>query len=166
MNYQRDKLKKMLLECKKHLDRLKKAHQKIKAHFPLALDTYKELSDDTVAYLDQFLFRFSKLQDTLSQKVFPLLLINLGEEIKRMPFIDRLNRLEELEFLKADEWLELREIRNLLTHEYPLEEQDIIEDLNEIVNRYVKLEDIFNAIYRFCEKKLNESTIIRVACKK
>ena len=76
MNSQRDKLKKILLECKKHLERLKKAHQKIKGHFPLALDTYKELSDDTVAYLDQFLFRFSKLQDTLSQKVFPLLLIN------------------------------------------------------------------------------------------
>ncbi len=37
--------------------------------------------------LDQFIFRFSKFQDSMGNKLFPTLLINLGEDITSKPFI-------------------------------------------------------------------------------
>jgi hypothetical protein len=46
------------------------------------------------------IFRFSKLQDTMGDKIFPYILELNGEKVKVMTFV---NRLEELEFLYKDE---------------------------------------------------------------
>jgi len=44
----------------------------------------------------------------------------LGEEITALAAIDRLNRLEQLGWLPAaEEWTELRRMRNEFAHEYP-----------------------------------------------
>jgi hypothetical protein len=43
-----------------------------------------------------------------------------GENIDSLSFIDKLLRVEKLGILEdANHWLNLRELRNLLTHEYP-----------------------------------------------
>jgi hypothetical protein len=56
----------------------------------------------------------------MGARLMPAILRALGEEITAMPAIDRLNRLEQLGWLpSADEWTELRRIRNEFTHEYP-----------------------------------------------
>ena len=50
-----------------------------------------------------------------------------------MPFIDILNTLEKLSIIEgAEQWLSLREIRNLVTHEYSGNEQEMVEALNEL----------------------------------
>jgi uncharacterized protein with HEPN domain len=50
-----------------------------------------------------------------------------------MPFIDILNTLEKLSIIEgAEQWLSLREIRNLVTHEYSGNEQDMVDALNEL----------------------------------
>lgn len=64
-------------ESKKHFLRLNKASEKIKSLIPLDKDSYLNLNDDEIAYLDQFIFRFSKLQDTLGNKLFKTVLIYL-----------------------------------------------------------------------------------------
>lgn len=69
--------------------------------------------------LDQLLFRFTKLQDAMGTRLLPATLAALAEPVEDWPMIDRLNRLEKLGFLNADEWLRWRQIRNQLSHEYP-----------------------------------------------
>ena len=114
--------------CNLHSERMSFALEKIKIHFPLNKDKYLLLQPEELSFLDQLIFRFSKLQDSMGGRLFPAVLENLGEEIKEMPFIDRLIKLEELNVIPgADEWMVLRETRNLVTHEYPFIADEVIE---------------------------------------
>ena len=101
-----DTLSETLQICKLHHKRMKYAFDKIEKHFPLNEDEYKKLSPDALSYLDQLIFRFSKLQDAMGERLFPSLLENLGEDISGKPFIDLLTKLEKLNLLKDyKQWL-------------------------------------------------------------
>lgn len=69
--------------------------------------------------VDQLLFRFTKLQDALGERLIPATLAQLAEPFEDWPMRDRLNRLEKLGYLNADDWLRWRAVRNRLAHEYP-----------------------------------------------
>jgi uncharacterized protein with HEPN domain len=61
--------------------------------------------------------RFARTSDILTQKVLKTLFILLQENIKTI--IDAANFLEKLEVIeKADDLLNIREIRNQIAHEY------------------------------------------------
>jgi len=135
------RLNEYLLQCDMHLKRMNFAKNKV--NFPLKYKTYDSLGLEDFSYLDQFVFRFSKLQDTIGTKIFPLILEILGEEVKKLSFIDRLNRLEELEFINAEKWIELREIRNSATHEYFSNMYMIVDNLNAIYEASNELEKIY-----------------------
>ena len=66
---------------------------------------------------DQILFRFTKLQDALGERLVPATLQCLAESFEEWPMRDRLDRLEG--YLRVDDWLRWRELRNRLAHEYP-----------------------------------------------
>lgn len=68
---------------------------------------------------DQILFRLSKLQDTLGERMVPATLLALVEPCEQWPMRDRLDRLEKLGYLDVMQWLGWRELRNRLAHEYP-----------------------------------------------
>jgi hypothetical protein len=69
--------------------------------------------------LDQFAYRYTRLQDDMGARLMPAALLVLGEEVAAMPVLDRLNRLEQIGWLpSADEWAELRRIRNEFDHDY------------------------------------------------
>ena len=80
-----------------------------------------ELEADRVKMrlVDQLLFRFTKLQDALGQRLVPATLAALAEPSDEWPMRDRLNRLEKLGYLDVDDWMRWRETRNRLAHEYP-----------------------------------------------
>ena len=101
------------------------------------------------------LFRFTKLQDTLGEKVFPLILALANEPVKKMSFIDRLNRLEELEILDKSEWVSLRANRNEIAHEYSYNEEDVVENITFIYTKSSDLIAIYNKIYNYCHKKFD-----------
>ncbi|MGE3104325.1 MAG: hypothetical protein AB7K14_03650 [Lysobacterales bacterium] len=69
--------------------------------------------------MDQLLFRFMKLQDTVGERLIPQTLATLREPFEDWSMRDRLNRLEKLGYLDVDDWLSWREVRNQLAHEYP-----------------------------------------------
>lgn len=78
-----------------------------------------ERDQTVVRLLDQILYRFTKLQDALGERLIPATLAALSEPFEDWPVRDRLNRLEKLGYLEVDDWLRWREVRNRLAHEYP-----------------------------------------------
>lgn len=78
------------------------------------------IDKDDRRLLDQFAYRYTRLQDDLGARLLPAVLRALGEDVTPMPVIDRLNRLEQLGWLpSAADWAELRRIRNEFAHDYP-----------------------------------------------
>ena len=152
MNVYQEKVEKSLEECVKHLRRMNWAHERMSPSMPLTACTYVELSEETVGYIDQYLFRFSKLQDALGNKLFRAILLFLGEDIENRPFTDILNRLEKLELIPSrDEWLALRSVRNELSHEYEDNPEEMSEILNEIFAMKTTLESYYHTIASYYE---------------
>lgn len=67
--------------------------------------------------LDAFVARFGRLQDTVGDKLLPALLSALAEPTGAA--IDNLDKAEKLGLLaSADNWMEMRRLRNQMVHEY------------------------------------------------
>jgi len=76
-----------------------------------------EKDPDLAERVEAFVGRFGRLQDTVGDKLLPLLLFALGENPSAA--IDNLDRAERLGLVKsADEWMIMRNIRNQMIHEY------------------------------------------------
>ncbi len=76
-----------------------------------------DVDTDLSERVEAFVARFSRLQDTLGDKLIPTLLRALGEPIGAV--IDNLDRAERLGWLSsADDWLATRQLRNRMIHEY------------------------------------------------
>lgn len=102
---------------------------------------------ETIKTIDSFIYRFSEIQDYMGEKFFPAVLDNLDEYKSFLSFKDILNKLEKLELLEsAAQWMSYREIKNTLTHEYPDNENDIIEGIKLAVNAYEKITKIYEII--------------------
>jgi hypothetical protein len=83
------------------------------------LEQATRLEEDTglAEQVEAFVGRFGRLQDTVGDKLLPLMLTALGE--KPSAAIDNLDRAERLGLIKsADEWLTMRNLRNQMVHEY------------------------------------------------
>jgi len=81
---------------------------------------FETLSDDQIRSLDQFILRFTKLQDAMGNHLFPSILQFLQEPYEERPMLDKLNRLEKLGYINSsDLWQDIRNIRNKFTHDYP-----------------------------------------------
>ena len=131
------------------------AFDKLKHLFPLTVDKYSNITKEEISFLDQLIFRFSKMQDTMGRRLFPSLLNYLGEDITGKPFIDNLNSLEKLGLLKTDDWLILRETRNTVTHEYPFVTEDLIEGLNQLQEHSMQLIKIFETCKEYAVQRMN-----------
>ena len=94
LSEKRDKLMEAVQLCTIHSERMSFAWGKIKMYFPLDKERYVHLQPEELSYFDQLIFRFSKLQDSMGGKLFPTILENLGEDVRELPFIDRLTKLE------------------------------------------------------------------------
>lgn len=95
---------------------------------PMTTESLKGIAGDSLLAerLDAFVSRFSRLQDTLTDKLLPTLLEAMAEP--RASVIENLDRAERLGWIdSADEWLEIRKMRNQMIHEY-------IEDLLVLAN--------------------------------
>jgi hypothetical protein len=130
-------------KCELHLKRINYALNQISGLFPLTVDKYNNFSEAIIGNIDQLVFRFTKLQDEIGNSTFRLLLEYLEEDVADKPFRDILNRLERLKIIySGDSWLTIREIRNDLTHEYPLMIHETIEKLNQLFLQIPTLERI------------------------
>jgi len=154
MMEKRDRLQEAVLLCSIHAERMRFAWEKIKTHFPLDKEKYTRLQPEEFSFIDQLIFRFSKLQDSMGGKLFPAMLENLGEDIEGLPFIDKLAKLEELNIIpNADEWILLRETRNIVTHEYPFLTEEVIQGLNLLNNHYQLIMKIWERVESYIKTR-------------
>ena len=122
-----------LEECKKHIQRINTALKFLEPLFPLTEAVLNALSDEQTAVLDQFLYRFAKLQDCIGLRLIPAVYTLLESDTSAHPFIDILNRLEKLGVLtSAADWQYFRSLRNNFAHEYPDRPEDIVHGLNAL----------------------------------
>jgi len=147
-------LKDILNECKKHASRMNSAYEKMIPHLPIMPEKVFKLSDDEVEHIDQFIFRFSKLQDSIGQKLFKAVLTELGEEVSNKSLIDIFNRLEQLEIISDyEDWKELKNLRNVIAHEYEEDEIEAAEKLNLLFEKKTHLEKYLNDVLSYLTKK-------------
>lgn len=133
--------------CDKHLLRISEALEGLKVDFPISVETYQNFDSEQIRCVDQFIFRFSKLQDALGAKVFRCTLEVLDEDITSLPMRDILNRLERFNFIpSADEWVYIRELRNEIAHDYPMYENDVVAILNELISKLSVITSIYDKL--------------------
>ncbi len=134
-------------ECRIHILRLQVAVSHISRYIPLDVLGVDKLTDEDIAWFDQFLYRFAKLQDTVGDRIFINGLLLLGEDFRDKPFIDTLNRLESLDMIPSYLWwMELREYRNQVAHEYPDRQAEQSFAINEI---YGKCDEFIQVVDNF-----------------
>ncbi|MFZ5654725.1 MAG: hypothetical protein ACOY42_10080 [Pseudomonadota bacterium] len=100
--------------------------------------------------VDAFAARFGRMQDTLGDKLVPELLRCLLETPGAA--LDNLNRVEKLGLLASvNDWLEARNLRNRLVHEYlrdPAEFAGALRRAGELVPLLVTTYNAINAFAR------------------
>lgn len=142
-----------IFECNKHAQKIEVAQKHLSPFMPLSVECYQNLSEIDTSFIDQLIYRFSKLQDTLGEKIFPSILILTHEDVKKKTFIDILNRLEELEVVTKNEWLKLREMRNEIAHEYSFNTEEVVDSIVIIYTISSQLLYIYRKTVAFCDEK-------------
>lgn len=149
---------------KKRLDKLSKHYIALKEYKELInqllveKDIYKQFIFNTLipqerAILDAYLKRFSSVQDFLGAKIFSLLLEVSGINSSKMSEV--LYHIEKEEIIDTlDEWIELREVRNELEHDYPEGLQEALEDLKFCIDSFEKIEKYYLNSLSFANKYL------------
>ncbi len=118
-------------EAKKHIDKIESVKELLDKKIPLSMESFYELSERELDKLDVLVFRFSKLQDLLGQKIFRYILEYSGFDTN-ISFVKILSELEREGILEIDRWRALRDARNAIAHEYPNEEDIMIDEINFI----------------------------------
>lgn len=115
-----------------HSNMITKSLNHLKIMLPLSKEHILDLSFSDFSIIEMLTSRFSRLQDGIGKKIFPEMLILMGEDIQGNSWIDTLHKLEKLEILPDKAfWEEMRKIRNKLTHEYPNDPEKMAKHINE-----------------------------------
>lgn len=153
---------KLILE--KRLEKLSKHYEALK-DYKMLIDkilltkniyeqfTFNTLKPEEKAILDAYLKRFSSIQDFLGAKIFSLLLDIAGINNSKMSEV--LYYIEKEEIIDSlENWIELREVRNELEHDYPEELEEALIDLKFCIDSFEKLEGYYLNSLKFANKYL------------
>ena len=146
---------------------LKKRLNKLNSHY-LALKEYKEfisnldekkffdkyqfryIDTPTKGVLEAYLKRFASIQDYLGAKIFPALLQVSGVSYSKMSEVILL--IEKEGIILFDEWIQFREVRNDLEHDYPDDLEEALRDLKFCIDNFDKIEEIILNVYQFAKR--------------
>lgn len=124
-----------------------------KANLDAAWVERLEKEENLAERLDAFVSRFGRMQDTLGDKLIPSLLRSLAE--KPGSALDNLNRAEKLGLLTSVvEWLDARNLRNRLVHEYMADAEEFAMALNQAHAVVALLVATHNAINLFAHSRI------------
>ena len=133
-----------LAECEVHSEVLNQGLVDVQKYLPLSAKA--EIDKEALRILDQIAYRFAKLQDSMGEKILPLILVQAQEPIaESATFVEKLNRLERIGVIpSAEEWKKLRVARNAIAHEYP----DDPELRTSAINRFLVGASQMKALYQ------------------
>jgi len=135
-----------------HKKRLKLALAEIEQWDDLDSDIFEDF--EKIKTVDTFIYRFIKLQDIMGEKLFKSFLNEIGEYKNSMSLLDVLDKLEKFEIIdNANRWMQYRKLRNQLTHEYPNNEDDIIDGIKIAITSFVEIEIILDNITQYMSRK-------------
>jgi len=133
-----------------HLERLKTLSSDI-----LQNNMLESLEDfETIKTIDAFVYRFLKLQDYMGQKLFKNFLTSLGEDCDNLSFVDILDKLEKLNIIPStDEWIQIRKLRNKLTHEYPDNISLVKDEIILAIEKIRNFEEVLRSISSYVKDR-------------
>jgi len=110
--------------------------------------------DNLIKTIDSFIFRYIKVQDIMGKRLFRYYLDALGEYEDSLSLLDMLDKLEKLGILEdSNQWMMYRKLRNLLTHEYPDNTDEIIHGIGMALDSYTRIKEIYHNIKSDCLKR-------------
>ncbi len=137
-------------ECDRHLDRIMKARRRLESVFPLTADQLDAADDALVEHIDQFVYRFTKLQDAMGTRLLPTLHTFLEGNDQPLPFLDVLGTLEKYQVIPSlVEWQFFRNLRNSLAHEYPEDLEQTVQALNALYEQWPRMEAMYEQVRSF-----------------
>jgi uncharacterized protein with HEPN domain len=140
-----------------HKKRCKSALLEIRQWDELDCEIFEDF--EKIKTIDTFIYRFIKLQDIIGEKLFKVFLDEIGEYKDNMSLLDIVDKLEKFEIIhSAYSWMEYRKLRNKLTHEYPNNEEDVIDGIILAMDAFSKIECIVENI-------INHKTISKIKSK-
>ncbi len=112
----------------------------------LTVEEFNFIKPQQRAIFDAYLKRFASIQDFLGAKIFPLLLEISGISTSKMTeVLDYIEKEEIIDSLGT--WIEIREVRNELEHDYPEELQEALDDLKYCIDNFSTIQSYyFNSI--------------------
>ena len=144
-----------LATCERHNKHLTWALGKMDDFIPLSGVHFSSLSEEDLAVLEMFVSRFTKLQDSLGNKVLPAILELTQEPGDYPSFIDKLHRLEKIEAIPScADWQNFRKIRNQFVHDYPDDADLNAANVNAAYAQAKKLQQVFEHIKTFIARRL------------
>jgi len=142
----------LLLLTEKEVKHLSMTSNRIKAlepdlHWIETLENNIEYSE----MLDAFVSRFSRLQDTLGDKLLPALLrVSLEPTGSQL---DNLLRAEKIGWIESSEhWIEIRTLRNRLVHEYMDSAENLLQALDTALESVTLLINTQNRFAQYVEQ--------------
>ena len=114
---------------------------------------FKDYSNQRI--VNSFLFNYIKIQDKLGASLFRKLLFSLREiNNENLSMIDILNLLEKLEIIQSvAEWDRLREIRNVIAHEYSSDIEERLENMALALSGYEQIKRLYANIKQYAQLK-------------
>ena len=142
----------------KQLQKVNKDYQALKEYkefieqvgFQFTIDEFNNLNTPQKAVLEAYLKRFASLQDYLGAKVFKSLLDISGISYRKMSEV--LTLIEKEKIVSLDRWIEFRNIRNELEHDYPDELEEALRDLKKCVDSFDYMERVVLKVFEFAGK--------------
>ena len=150
----REYLKQALLAAKATARRAEASQAGLQSRMPVdAADV--EAADSTFELeVDAMIKRVEQLQDILERQVVRSLLACEGEAVRELSVRDRINRLETLTAVPlAERWQALRELRNELAHDYPLQFERQANRINGAFRAIGTLVEILGALMAYAARR-------------
>lgn len=158
MQNKKEILRKRFLKLEKHYTALKE-YKSLIEEILKEKNIYDQFVFNTLevqqrAILDAYLKRFSSIQDFLGAKVFSLLLEVAGINGNKMSEV--LYNIEKEQIIDSlENWIELREIRNELEHDYPEELEEALKDLKFCIDGFEKIESYYLNSLNFANRYIS-----------
>jgi hypothetical protein len=148
------KIDSSIKECNSHIEKLIRSKRLLSEFFPLEPDKFKNLDEEQIEHLDQFIYRFTRLQDSMGKRLLPSLISYIDNDFSPKSFLDILARLEQLGIIENDtDWQFFRNLRNNLAHDYPDNIKIMTETLNLLFEELPRLENMFSGARDYYLKK-------------